>query len=221
MNDLEIEDLEERESDGAGDGLSDLESARPPSLPSQLNNSPPSASQTERRASRQTVVAIRAKRATVISFNDTNAARDRDRDSRERLGSSSPEQKQGGSPLGSPHGSPKSTLASSPPASTGGRKMTRRQIVKQKSLITPVSVQKEIIGYKQKSKFDVCNMAYCEEIKEVLDILTRWWSVGYLKVFLLWTTWMTTGTVLYAVTNDLGWAKGFYMMVNVGYSIGW
>lgn len=32
---------------------------------------------------------------------------------------------------------------------------------------------------------------------------------------------MTTGTVYYSIANELGWAKGFYMAVNVGYSIGW
>lgn len=32
---------------------------------------------------------------------------------------------------------------------------------------------------------------------------------------------MLVGTCFYATVNNLGWAKGFYMAVNVGYSIGW
>lgn len=32
---------------------------------------------------------------------------------------------------------------------------------------------------------------------------------------------MLIGTCVYAITNEVGWAKGFYMAVNVGYSIGW
>jgi hypothetical protein len=32
---------------------------------------------------------------------------------------------------------------------------------------------------------------------------------------------MFVGTCFYATVNKLGWAKGFYMAVNVGYSIGW
>ncbi len=43
----------------------------------------------------------------------------------------------------------------------------------------------------------------------------------YLKVFAAWFTWIFCGTVVYAYRNDLGWARGFYMAVNVGYSIGW
>lgn len=32
---------------------------------------------------------------------------------------------------------------------------------------------------------------------------------------------MLLGSVYYAYALDLGWSKGFYMAVNVGYSIGW
>jgi Trk-type K+ transport system membrane component len=32
---------------------------------------------------------------------------------------------------------------------------------------------------------------------------------------------MLVGTLFYAYENEMGWAKGFYMAVNVGYSIGW
>jgi hypothetical protein len=52
------------------------------------------------------------------------------------------------------------------------------------------------------------------------DVVYRWWSEGYLKALLLWATWMISGTSFYAIRNKFGWAKGFYMMVNVGYSIG-
>ncbi len=41
------------------------------------------------------------------------------------------------------------------------------------------------------------------------------------KVLVLWFTWLSIGTVFYSVQNKLGWSKGFYMAVNVGYSIGW
>ena len=40
-------------------------------------------------------------------------------------------------------------------------------------------------------------------------------------IFAMWVVWMSVGTIFYAIRNKLGWAKGFYMAVNVGYSIGW
>jgi hypothetical protein len=43
----------------------------------------------------------------------------------------------------------------------------------------------------------------------------------YVKVFIGWFVWIFSGTVTYCYRNELGWAKGFYMAVNVGYSIGW
>jgi hypothetical protein len=41
--------------------------------------------------------------------------------------------------------------------------------------------------------------------------------------FLVWVIWLIIGTSFYAnVTEmDLGWRRGFYMAVNIGYSIGW
>lgn len=42
-----------------------------------------------------------------------------------------------------------------------------------------------------------------------------------LKPVVLWLIWLLFGTTFYAIRNELGWAKGFYMAVNVGYSIGW
>lgn len=57
--------------------------------------------------------------------------------------------------------------------------------------------------------------------EDIVSSVFRWWTIGYLKVVLLWFVWMGTGTAFYAVRNGLGWAKGFYMMINVGYSIGW
>ena len=39
--------------------------------------------------------------------------------------------------------------------------------------------------------------------------------------FFVWFVWLVTGTVYYATELDLGFARGFYMAVNVGYSIGW
>lgn len=52
------------------------------------------------------------------------------------------------------------------------------------------------------------------------DLTYKAWSEGYLKALLLWVVWMTVGTLFYAVRNKMGFAKGFYMAVNVGYSIG-
>jgi hypothetical protein len=37
----------------------------------------------------------------------------------------------------------------------------------------------------------------------------------------LWLIWLTVGSAFYAYDLNLGWAKGFYMAVNIGYSIGW
>jgi hypothetical protein len=43
----------------------------------------------------------------------------------------------------------------------------------------------------------------------------------YIGLAVLWVVWLLVGTIFYAYDNDLGWASGFYMAVNVGYSIGW
>jgi hypothetical protein len=55
----------------------------------------------------------------------------------------------------------------------------------------------------------------------IIDDIRKHWTGGYLKAYVIWIIWMVSGTVFYAIRNELGWAKGFYMMVNVGYSIGW
>jgi hypothetical protein len=57
--------------------------------------------------------------------------------------------------------------------------------------------------------------------KRLIVAVVKSWREGYLKAVLLWVVWLVTGTVFYAIRNDLGWGKGFYMMINVGYSIGW
>jgi len=42
----------------------------------------------------------------------------------------------------------------------------------------------------------------------------------YFKPLLAWIIWIISGTVFYCYQGELGWSKGFYMAVNVGYSIG-
>lgn len=39
--------------------------------------------------------------------------------------------------------------------------------------------------------------------------------------FACWVVWLLIGTWFYSESMNLGWSKGFYMAVNVGYSIGW
>jgi len=43
---------------------------------------------------------------------------------------------------------------------------------------------------------------------------------AYFKPFVAWILWITIGTIFYCYQGNLGWSKGFYMAVNVGYSIG-
>jgi hypothetical protein len=54
-----------------------------------------------------------------------------------------------------------------------------------------------------------------------MTFLKIWKKYPLVKSFVLWVTWIVSGTVFYAYENRLGWRRGFYMMVNVGYSIGW
>lgn len=42
----------------------------------------------------------------------------------------------------------------------------------------------------------------------------------YFRPLIAWILWIITGTVFYSYDGELGWSKGFYMAVNVGYSIG-
>lgn len=44
---------------------------------------------------------------------------------------------------------------------------------------------------------------------------------GTVKALIAWSLWLFFGTLFYAERNRNGWGKGFYMAVNVGYSIGW
>jgi len=60
------------------------------------------------------------------------------------------------------------------------------------------------------------------------DSTSTWYSAYFedLFYFWMWILWLFTGTVFYAYQEDdmeeeIGWAKGFYMAVNIGYSIGW
>ena len=40
-------------------------------------------------------------------------------------------------------------------------------------------------------------------------------------LIILWLLWLFVGTCFYAYELNMGWATGFYMAVNIGYSIGW
>ena len=40
------------------------------------------------------------------------------------------------------------------------------------------------------------------------------------KLFLVWLIWLLVGAAFYAYVLDVGWAKGFYHAISVGYSIG-
>lgn len=59
----------------------------------------------------------------------------------------------------------------------------------------------------------------------IFGILRHYFSIisknGYVRAGIFWGLWMITGTIFYAIRNELGWPLGFYMMVNVGYSVGW
>ena len=46
-------------------------------------------------------------------------------------------------------------------------------------------------------------------------------EVLYYYLFALWLLWLFVGTCFYAYELNMGWATGFYMAVNIGYSIGW
>mmetsp|Transcript_30508 Transcript_30508/g.65723 ORF Transcript_30508/g.65723 Transcript_30508/m.65723 type:complete len:333 (+) Transcript_30508:92-1090(+) len=58
------------------------------------------------------------------------------------------------------------------------------------------------------------------ELKEA-GILTQIAAYPGIKPAALWVLWLLTGTLFYCYELELGWGKGFYMAVNVGYSIGW
>jgi hypothetical protein len=42
-----------------------------------------------------------------------------------------------------------------------------------------------------------------------------------IRIFFIWFIWIFSATLFYTYRNGLGWGKGLYMAVNVGYSIGW
>lgn len=60
-----------------------------------------------------------------------------------------------------------------------------------------------------------------------LDSRNSWYlykavmSNRFIFPILLWLPWITSGTIYYACGDRFGWALGFYMAVNVGYSVGW
>lgn len=60
---------------------------------------------------------------------------------------------------------------------------------------------------------DTKTKSYCMETIEMKGYL---WCL-----ILMWVIWLFIGTAFYALYDDFGWAVGFYMSVNVGYSIGW
>jgi uncharacterized membrane protein len=42
----------------------------------------------------------------------------------------------------------------------------------------------------------------------------------YFWVFIVWLLWILAGATFYSEVNGSGMAKGFYMAISVGYSIG-
>ena len=42
-----------------------------------------------------------------------------------------------------------------------------------------------------------------------------------LFTFCFFTIWFIVGVIYYSIKNELGWAKGFYMAISIGYSIGY
>lgn len=57
-----------------------------------------------------------------------------------------------------------------------------------------------------------------DKVKAIDKNFEKQW---YIKPLIAWVVWLLCGTLVYAYPNKLGWSKGFYMAVNVGYSIGW
>lgn len=51
--------------------------------------------------------------------------------------------------------------------------------------------------------------------------VTYFFGSAYVVPITAWFIWIVMGTLFYSTKNNLGWAKGFYMAVNIGYSIGW
>ncbi len=54
--------------------------------------------------------------------------------------------------------------------------------------------------------------------REIIELLL---SNRYLVFFISWFIWMLVGTIYYSLRLDLGYMRGFYFAVNVGYSIGY
>lgn len=58
--------------------------------------------------------------------------------------------------------------------------------------------------------------------KAEAEAAPSWYENPLIFYGALWLFWLFYGTVYYAYGKDgYGWAKGFYMAVNIGYSIGW
>lgn len=55
-------------------------------------------------------------------------------------------------------------------------------------------------------------------LQKLYTFLRHHW---YVKALVVWVVWLLSGTLVYAYIEELGLFKGFYMAVNVGYSIGW
>ncbi len=100
--------------------------------------------------------------------------------------------------------------AASPPASSNNVKSKWSRF---DSLISPVSVTDSRQRRRNDSYEDFFD-------NSLWRYLYKQWYEGYLQVAILWLVWMAGGTAFYAIKADFGWAKGFFMMVNVGYSIG-
>ena len=58
-------------------------------------------------------------------------------------------------------------------------------------------------------------------LKETLEPYLSKRAIIYIKIFTLWILWLGTSTVFYSIRDTFGWGIGYYMAVNIGYSIGW
>mmetsp|Transcript_21133 Transcript_21133/g.39436 ORF Transcript_21133/g.39436 Transcript_21133/m.39436 type:complete len:1004 (-) Transcript_21133:224-3235(-) len=77
---------------------------------------------------------------------------------------------------------------------------------------------------RRSNTFNLSNVSAAEVTNLMDKTVNKKTFVQILTPFIpiiLWTLWIIAGTVFYAVYDEFGWAKGFLMSVNVGWSIAW
>lgn len=99
------------------------------------------------------------------------------------------------------------------------RKSQTLQAIKMLSSMDVILPDKEKLNVLNAPIYDEALNEYDESLSKKDRPIVKW--IYFLRIFIVWIIFLLVGTVFYTYYDEFGWQMGFYMAINVGYSIGW